>query len=158
MKEISQLLWAAQGITQSSHNFRTAPSAGALYPLELYIVISDGVYHYNPHLHTLETLSTEDIRGSLSQAALGQRVIKDAPLSILITVVYERVTSKYGQRGNRYVDMEVGHSAQNIHLQAIALGLSSVPVGAFNDETVSKLLNLPPEHQPRYIIPVGHSK
>lgn len=155
-EQISQLLWAAQGITEPSGFFRSVPSAGALYPLEIYIVYSEGVYHYRPDGHLLERISMEDVRSSLCEAALGQEFIVHAPLDIVITAVYERTTGKYNERGIRYVHMEAGHCAQNIHLQAVALGLGSVPIGAFSDEDVSKVLFLPAECKPLYIIPVGH--
>jgi len=155
-EQISQLLWAAQGITDSSGFFRAAPSAGALYPLEIYIAFSEGVYHYRPAGHILERVSTEDVRLALCEAALGQEFIASAPLDIIITAIYERTTGKYGERGIRYVHMEAGHAAQNILLQAVALGLGSVPIGAFSDKDVSMALTLPAECIPLYIIPVGY--
>ena len=157
-EQISQLLWAAQGITAPAGLLRTVPSAGALYPLEIYIVYSEGVYHYCPDGHILERVLPEDVRSALCEAALGQELIAAAPLDIVITAVYERTTGKYEQRGIRYVDMEAGHCAQNIQLQAVALGLGSVPVGAFSDESVSKVLSLPAGCKPLYIIPVGYAQ
>ncbi|PIU41320.1 MAG: nitroreductase [Candidatus Omnitrophica bacterium CG07_land_8_20_14_0_80_42_15] len=158
MEEISQLLWAGQGITDSAKKLRAIPSAGALYPLEIYIVKKDGFYHYIPQGHKLELLKSEDLRGGLTGATWGQNFISEAPISIVICAVRSRVTSKYGLRGGRYVDVEVGHAAENIHLEAVSLGLSSVPVGAYSDESVSRLLELPPDHEPIYIIPVGREK
>ena len=157
LEQIGQLLWAAQGITakRGGFNFRAAPSAGALYPLELYALTKDGLYHYIPEGHKLENLSDRDLRGDLADAALGQGSVASSALDIVICAVYERVTSKYGQRGVRYVHIEAGHAAQNIHLQAVALGLGSVPIGAFSDEGVQKTLGLPKDHEPLYIIPVG---
>jgi len=158
--QISQLLWAAQGITEKrgDYGLRSAPSAGALYPMQIYALTKDGAYHYLPEKHALEVLSESDLRGDLCKASLGQSSVRDAPLDIVICAVYERVTSKYGQRGVRYVDIETGHAAQNIHLQAVALGLSSVPVGAFKDEAVKKCLSLPAACEPLYIIPIGYSE
>ncbi|MDD5566192.1 MAG: SagB/ThcOx family dehydrogenase [Candidatus Omnitrophica bacterium] len=158
LAQISQLLWAAQGITErkGGHSLRNAPSAGALYPMEIYALTKDGLYHYLPQSHTLEVLSEGDLRGKLSGVSLGQASVSNAPLDIVICAVYERVTSKYRERGNRYVAIEAGHIAQNIHLQAVALGLVSVPVGAFSDEEVQKALNLPADCIPLYIIPVGY--
>lgn len=158
LEQISQLLWAAQGITDKRMGLRAAPSAGALYPVELYVVKKDGLYHYLPHLHQLEKITDEDLRRDLSAAALGQAPVLNAPVDIVICAVYKRVTSKYGERGIRYTDIEVGHTAQNIHLQAVALGLGSVPIGAFNDATVKEILNLPKDCSPLYIIPVGYPR
>ena len=154
-KEISQLLWAAQGITDVKMGLRSAPSAGAVYPIEIYVVFEEGLYHYIPDGHTLEKLSNEDLRPALCRAALGQKPIEDAPMDIVITAVYERTAGKYGERGSRYVHMEAGHVAENIQLQAVAAGLGSVPIGAFSDEGVAKALSLPRECSPLYIIPIG---
>jgi SagB-type dehydrogenase family enzyme len=154
-EQIAGLLWAAQGITASFRGYRTAPSAGALYPLELYILKKDGLWHYLPHKHTMKLLFEKDLRSKLSQAALGQSSIKQAPIDIVITGIYERVTAKYGERGIRYTHIEAGHAAQNLLLEAQALGLGAVPIGAFRDATVKTLLNLADNEMPLYIIPVG---
>lgn len=154
--EISQLVWAGQGITQSSRGYRAAPSAGATYPLELYVMNKDGLYRYICREHKLKLTRTGDLRSSLSRAALGQSFIAQAPVSIIITAVYSRTTRRYGERGIRYVHIEVGHAAENIHLQAVALGLGSVSVGAFSDEEVKRALSLSKEEVPLYIIPIGH--
>jgi len=160
LQETSQLLWAAQGLTDP-RGFRTAPSAGGLYPLELYIVAGDvtdltpGVYRYQPDGHQLVKTMDGDKRAELAEAALGQEWVEEGAVSIVFTAVYERTTGKYGDRGIRYVHMEVGHAAQNLCLQATALGLGAVTVGAFHDGEVSQLLNLPAEEEPLYIIPVG---
>lgn len=155
--QISQLLWAAQGITarKAGFAFRAAPSAGALYPMEIYLLNKDGLFHYLPSGHKLEALVDSDLRGLLAAAALGQNSISQAPVDIVICAVYRRITGKYGQRGIRYAYIEAGHIAQNIHLEAVALGLGSVSIGAFNDEEVKTVLSLPPECEPVYIIPVG---
>lgn len=158
IEQISQLLWSAQGITEKGWKFRAAPSAGALYPLEIYIAKSDGVYHYIPDGHKLVQISTEDKRLSLVRASLGQSFIGEAPVDIIIAAVFQRTVSKYGPRAERYVNMEVGHAAENVHLQAVSLGLGSVPVGAFWDDVVARVLSLPDEHEPLYIIPVGYAK
>ena len=126
--------------------------------MKIYAFTKDGVYHYLPERHALEVLSGSDLRGDLCNASLGQSSIRDAPLDIVICAVYKKVTFKYGERGKRYSDIETGHIAQNIHLQAVALGLVSVPIGAFSDEEVKSILNLPADHVPLYIIPVGHSQ
>ena len=160
LQEVSQLLWAAQGITDS-RGFRTAPSAGALYPLEVYVVVGDveslteGVYRYKPQEHELIKVLDGDKRVELAKAALGQAWVKEAAADIVITAVYERTTVKYGDRGIRYVHMEAGHAAQNLCLQATAMDLGTVTVGAFYDEQVKEVLSLPKDEQPLYIIPVG---
>jgi len=158
-EEIGQLLWAAQGITAKigGFNLRTAPSAGALYPMEIYLVSKQGLFHYIPQSHKLEVLVQSDLRDSLANACLGQESVAQASIDIVICAVYHRVTDKYGERGIKYVHIEAGHIAQNIHLQAISLGLGSVPIGAFSDEAVKKILSLPLEYEPLYIIPVGYS-
>ncbi len=163
LQELSQLLWAAQGITDP-RGFRTAPSAGALYPLEVYVVAGDvqnlvpGIYKYKPDEHELAQLIHGDQRSELAEAALSQPCVKEGALAIVFTAVYERTTVKYGERGIRYVHIEAGHAAQNLCLQATAMGLGTVTVGAFHDEQVAKLLNLPDDEQPLYIIPVGRKQ
>ena len=160
LADISQILWSAQGIT-SERGFRTAPSAGALYPLELYLIagkvenLPPAIYKYRPHGHVLLEIVPGDQRSPLSRAALHQNAIKRAPAAILFCAVYERITGKYGQRGIRYVHMEVGHAAQNASLQAIALGLHTAVIGAFRDTEVGKIANLPADEQPLYFVPVG---
>jgi SagB-type dehydrogenase family enzyme len=158
IEQISQLLWAAQGITDENNKFRAAPSAGGLYPMEIYIVSSSGTYHYVPDGHKIEILKTKDQRQELSDACGGQEFVAEAALDVIIVAVYGRTTWRYGNRGIKYVDMEAGHVAQNIHLQAVSLGLGSVPVGAFNDDMVKKVLGLSAEQQPVYVIPVGYPK
>ncbi len=160
INQISQLLWAAQGITDTGQGFsyRAAPSAGALYPLEIYVVSKEGVFHYVPSEHKLVQLKEGDVRKNLSDAALGQSPIYSAPLNIVITALYEKTTVKYGERGIRYVHIEAGHSAENIQLQAVALGLGSVPIGAFYDNKVANVIGCSKEEVPLYIIPVGQPK
>ncbi|WP_455280129.1 SagB/ThcOx family dehydrogenase [[Eubacterium] cellulosolvens] len=160
LDEISQILWAAQGITHEER-LRTAPSAGGLYPLELYVVVGDvegletGIYHYVPMENNLLKTVEGDKRSDIADAALNQDWIEKAAINIIITAVYERTTEKYGERGIRYVHMEVGHTAQNICLQATALNLGVVTVGAFNDDKVVQLLYLKQDEKPLYIIPIG---
>lgn len=156
-EEISQLLWAAQGITDAAGH-RAAPSAGARYPLVVYLVKSDGIYLYVPEKHALEQKSSKNIKEELARAALGQNFVSEAPVDIVICAIYEKVASRYGARGKKYTNVEAGHVAENIHLQAVSLGLASCPVGAFEDESVSKLLNLEGKEKPIYIIPVGHKR
>jgi SagB-type dehydrogenase family enzyme len=160
LSEISQILWSAQGITHP-RGLRTVPSAGALYPLELYVVagniksLSPAIYRYKPDSHLLLMIISGDRRSELSRAALRQSAIRKAPAVLLICAVYERTTAKYGQRSMRYVHMEVGHVAQNACLQAIALGLNTVVIGAFRDAQVKMIANLAVEEQPLYFVPVG---
>lgn len=155
-QQISQLCWAAQGITDPRSGFRTCPSAGALYPLELYVATAEGVRHYVPASHALEDHLDGDVRTALQSAALGQPWVRQAPAVFIITAVVERMERKYHQRALRYVHMEVGHAGQNLLLQAVALGLGAVPVGAFNDSDVAAALKLPADQAPLYLIPVGH--
>ncbi|MFA6431363.1 MAG: SagB/ThcOx family dehydrogenase [Candidatus Margulisiibacteriota bacterium] len=158
IEQISQLLWAAQGITDKGWGFRAAPSAGSLYPLTLYVIKSDGVFKYIPDGHKIIQTSTEDKRPSLVRASLGQAYIGEAPLVIVIAGNFRITEAKYGQRAYRYINMEVGHVAENIALQAVALGLSNVNVGAFWDDVVAKVLELPETQDPFYIIPIGYYK
>ncbi len=156
--ELGQLLWAAQGITHE-RGFRTAPSAGALYPLEIYVVTGDGIFHYEPQGHRLTQLSSGDSRKPLQGAALGQEAVGQAPAVFVIAAVYERTAKKYGaDRSPRYVHLEAGHAAQNLLLEAVALGLGAVPIGAFDDEEVQQVLGLPADHRPLYLIPAGRPK
>ena len=160
LPEIGQLLWAAQGITSPSGK-RTAPSAGALYPLELYLVAGDvedlraGVYKYIPHDHVLKEITPGDKRIELTNAALKQESIQKAPAVIVLSAVYERTRVKYGDRGDRYVHMEIGFAAQNIYLQAEALELGTVFIGAFYDESVKKILGMQDDEGPLGIMPLG---
>lgn len=154
LEEIGQLFWAAQGIT-NERGFRTAPSAGALYPLELYAVTGDVLYHYLPHGHQAERRRLGDWRGPLCRAALNQEAVCRAPVVFVVTAVYARTAAKYGQRAQRYVRLEAGHAAQNLLLQAVALDLGAVPIGAFYDDQVQAALGLPADHEPLYLIPVG---
>ncbi|MFQ5864347.1 MAG: SagB/ThcOx family dehydrogenase [bacterium] len=158
LAEIGQILWAAQAITDSIEGFRTAPSAGALYPLEIYVVNKDGQFHYRPKDHTLVQNGNEDVRQKLTRAALDQMFVEEAPCVFVITAIYERTIGKYGERGVRYVHMEAGHLAQNILLQAVALGLGGVPVGAFYDREVAQILKLNEMEKPLYLIPVGEPR
>jgi SagB-type dehydrogenase family enzyme len=156
--ELGQLLWAAQGLT-NERGLRTAPSAGALYPLELYLVTAEGVFHYEPHGHQLSAVRSDDRRAALYEAALSQEAVLRAPAVFVVTAVYARTEQKYGaERSPRYVHLEAGHAAQNLLLEAVALGLGAVPIGAFHDEQVQEALGLPPDHEPLYLIPAGHPR
>ncbi len=158
LAELGQLLWAAQGIT-AHWGGRSAPSAGATYPLEVFAVVGEveglapGVYQYQPKGHGLLRRKTGDVRAELSRAALGQAWVREASVVLVLAARYERTTQRYGERGVRYVHLEVGHAGQNIYLQATALGLGTVAVGAFSDEEVQRLLGI--EEAPLYLMPVG---
>jgi len=162
LSQLSQVLWAAQGIT-SADGLRAAPSAGATYPLEVYVFVGrdgvegleQGIYHYDVEDHSLSLHKGGDLRGQLSVAALDEEFIAQAPVDIVICALYERTSWRYGRRAERYVHMEVGHVGENIHLQAAALGLAVVMVGAFYDEEVSRVMGLEKEVKPLYIIPLG---
>jgi len=163
LKELAQILWAAQGMVKKIAGRRTAPSAGATYPLKIYAVVGrgcieklkEGIYHYMPRRHSIVMVKRGDYRERLAYAALGQDFIAKAPVSIIITAIYERTTSWYGKRGIRYVHFEVGHVGQNIHLQAEALGLGTVMVGAFHDERIAEILGITNDEKVLYIAPIG---
>lgn len=160
LEEISQLLWAGQGVT-SDWGGRTAPSAGALYPLELYLVagnvkaLDSGIYKYKPEGHVLIRVLVGDVRTKLAEAALSQEWVREAAINIVIAAVYERTTGKYGERGETYVQMEAGHAAQNICLQATALDVGAVTIGAFYDSQVKEILHMIDDEIPLYIMPAG---
>jgi len=156
IEQISQLCWAGQGITDRHGRFRASPSAGALYPIELYIVTADGVDHYQPTDHRLQQHLADDLRHALQGASLNQDAIGEAPMCVVIAAVEQRTAGKYGQRARRYCFIEAGHVAQNILLQAAALNLAGVPVGAFEDDKVGAVLKLPKDHHVLYLLPIGH--
>ncbi len=166
LSELGQILWAAQGITEPRLKFRAAPSAGATYPLELYVVVKEGgveglragIYHYDPYTHSIQLYREGDYSYELYKAALEQRWVLEAPVNIVIMAVFERTTKRYGERGVRYVYLEAGHVGQNIYLQATALGLGTVAIGAFYDDWVQRIIGAPSEQKPIYIFPVGHRR
>jgi SagB-type dehydrogenase family enzyme len=166
MPQLSQLLWAAQGITDENREFRAAPSAGALYPLDVYVVVASGgvsqldggIYHYLPREHALRKILAEDRRRAVAEAALGQQWIAGAPVVFVLTAEYRRITGKYGKRGVRYAHIEAGHVGQNIFLQAEALGLGAGIVGAFDDSRLARVIEAANEHEPLLIMPVGYKK
>ena len=173
LSQLSQILWSAQGVT-GSRGFRAVPSAGATYPLEIFVVVGKqsviireakqapeelqaGIYHYEPDSHSLSSGKAADLRPDLARATMDQEFIIDAPVTIVICALYHRTSYRYGRRAERYVHMEVGHAGENIHLQAVALGLATVEVGAFRDEEVREVLGLEEQIKPLYIMPVGKS-
>lgn len=159
LEEIGQLLWSAQGITGGRPNKRAAPSAGARHPLIAYVCRSDGLWRYEPQGHLLTQHLDQDIRDELADAAWRQRFIAAAPCVFVISAIFERTTQRYQERGRtRYVPMDVGHATENLLLQAVALDLGGAPVGAFDDRAVRRLLALPQEEEPLYLVPVGHPR
>lgn len=161
---VGQLLWATQGVTDQETGFRTAPSAGATFPLEVALVVGAGgvvdleaaVYRYRPHAHALEIATFGDQRGALRAAAIDQSWIENAPVTVAMAGVDERTERQYGERGTeQYVPMEAGHAGQNLYLQAEALDLATVAVGAFDDADVSEVLGLAQNERPLYLYPVG---
>lgn len=159
LQKISNLLWAGQGITDKGKVLRSSPSAGALYPLRLYLVKKDTLYLYEPEKHSLKFyLKDEKLKDKIYKGCLYQGCVKSAPLIIIITAEWEITRRKYRERTERYVYLEAGHCAQNILLQAVALGLGGVPVGAYYDEIVKKAMNLKDGEDPVYILPIGFSE
>ena len=175
LSQLGQILWSAQGIT-GTREFRAAPSAGATYPLEIFVLVGKqgvidnevpmqsgqapealqaGIYQYEVDSHSLSLHKPADLRPDLARATLDQEFIIDAPVDIVICALYHRTSYRYGRRGERYVHIEVGHVGENIHLQAVALGLATVEIGAFNDEEVRKVLGVEEQIKPLYIMPLG---
>lgn len=161
LQEVGQLLWATQGITENQKKYRTAPSAGALYPLEVYLVAGEiaslpaGIYFFNPIDHSLKLCINGDVRNSLSVAALKQPFLNFAPGAVIITAVFDRTAKRYGENGEKFVFLEAGHAAQNFCLQAEALEMGAVPVGAFDERLMVELMALPVNEKPIYILPFG---
>jgi len=158
LTEISQLLWAAHGVTEPREGLRTVPSAGALYPLEVYLVLPEGVFHHDPVGHRLCRHADRDLRRPLAKTALGQNCVAQAPAVMILCAVIARTARIYGAEASRYVHMELGHAAQNILLQAVALDLGGVPVGAFHEEKLQAVIGLPSDHVPLYLVPVGRPR
>jgi SagB-type dehydrogenase family enzyme len=171
LSQLSQILWSAQGIT-GNRDLRAAPSAGATYPLEIFVFVGKqgviasevkqapeeleaGIYHYEADSHALSLHKPADLRPDLARATLNQEFIIEAPVDIVICALYHRTFYRYGRRGERYVHMEVGHVGENIHLQAVALGLATVEVGAFHDDEVRKVIGIEEQIKPLYIMPLG---
>lgn len=159
IEKISKLLWSAQGITKNYQGQRTEPSppsAGALYPLDIFLVKKDGLFHYIPESHGLLKMSSHDPSDDIYKACLSQSAVREAAINIIITAVYERTTKKYGDRGIRYVHLEAGHACQNILLQSAALGLGAVPIGAFEDDRIIEVMKLPKNYIPLYVVAIGY--
>jgi len=160
LSDLSQLVWAAQGVTGPGE-LRAAPSAGATYPLEVYVVaarvtgLPSGVFKYRLSGHELVRTHEGDVLREFARASVGQSCVEEAAAVIVLAAVYERTTGVYGQRGIRYVDNEIGHAAENVCLQAVALGLGTVAVGAFDDPAVAEELHFNAGEKPLYLLPVG---
>lgn len=166
LTEASQLLWSAGGITCDGVTgaSRSYPSAGACYPLEIYLLagnvkgLEPGLYHYLWKSHSIELKLSGDKRAALTSAAWSQQMIRNAPISIVFTAIQQRSSDRYGKRGERYVSMDIGHAGQNVGLQAESLGLGTVVIGAFDDDSVKKVLELSKEEEPLYIMPIGRKE
>jgi SagB-type dehydrogenase family enzyme len=152
-QQAATLLWAAQGVT-SAEGGRTAPSAGARYPLEVYWLTDDEAWQYVPDGHRAQVRDPSALRSEVA-AAVGQEAAVDAPALIVVTGTPERLRDRYGDRSERYTLLEAGHSAQNMLLAATALGLGAVPIGAVDDGAVGAALGLPAGESVMYVIPVG---
>lgn len=170
IEELSQLLWAAYGVTETTWSLKTTPSAGGTYPLDIYVVarprgvslslsefLAPGSYRYDYKTHCIELVKEGDLSSDLYQAALMQEWVRAAPVNIVLVGVFERTTRRYGDRGIRYVWMESGHASQNIYLQATALGLGTVAIGAFYDDKVREAIGVN-KGEPLYIMPIGRAK
>jgi len=166
LKQFSRVLWAAQGITEAGGFKRAAPSAGALYPMDIYGVVGadciekldPGVYHYEPADHSVSLVKEGDARRDVAVASLSQMWTAHAPLTLVITAEYSRIMVKYGQRGIRYAMIEAGHIGQNIFLESQAMGLAAGIVGAFEDEKVIEVMGINKTHEPLLVMPVGYKK
>ena len=168
--EISQILWAAYGLQETAgpawvtgKGNRTCPSAGALFPLSIYLVAGDilnvpsGFYHFMPDGHALKLIHDRDIREDIYHHSYPREMIRNAPASLVYTAIESRVIKRYGERGRqRYIPMDIGHSAQNVYLQAEAMGLGTCAIGAFDDDGLVAVLGLPAEEIPMYIMPIGY--
>ncbi len=163
LEDVAQLLWAAQGVTTRTGE-RTVPSAGALYPLDVYLAAGDldgvqpGVYRYRPRSHELQLHVSGDVRRELARSALRQQAVANGAAVVIIAGDYGRTSARYGSRATRYVHMEVGHAAQNVYLQAQSLGLGTVIIGAFEDDAVSEVLELPNNEAPLALMPLGRRR
>jgi len=166
LQELSSLLWFTYGCVEPDCERRTSPSAGATYPFEIYVSVKNngvegvepGIYHYNAERNELVKVLKGDFSRQLAKACLRQRWVLNAPVNIILVAVAERTMGYYGERGWRYIFNEAGHIGQNIYLASVEMGLGTVAVGAFNDDQVSKLLNLPEGYEPVYVFPVGRVK
>jgi SagB-type dehydrogenase family enzyme len=171
LEVVGRLLYTSYGLREAQEGAsprstdRPVPSAGGLYPLELYVAaqavtgLPDGVYHYDARAHQLELRRTGRVHEELAGIALGQTMLHDANLLIVITAIFQRTMWKYGQRGYRYIWLDAGHLGQNLYLAAAALGLGPVAIGGFFDDDLNRLLELPvDEEEAMYVICVGQPR
>lgn len=164
IEQLSQILWAAYGITSENSAYKSVPSAGALYPLDIWAAVGKngvegleaGVYHYVSKGHKLAKVKTGDVRNDIAKASLYQTWMAEAPITLVLTGEYERCTRKYRDRGVPYTYIEAGHVGQNIFLQAEALGLGAGIVGAFHNDLVQQVLGINKGYDPILIMPVGY--
>lgn len=154
--QLGQLCWAAQGITDPNKGLRTAPSAGALYPIELYVLLPDGLYLYQPASHELSLLINSDLRQSVFRASFNQRVVQNARCTFIIAGNIKKIEARYRNRGEKFTYLETGHIAQNIQLQAVAIGLGSAPIGVIDAKTIAQICKMPQGIEVLYLIPVGN--
>jgi len=163
LAQVGQILWAADGLSDP-RGLRTAPSAGATYPLELYLVVGErgvtnlapGVYRYLVSEHALSPTVKGDLRAPVARASLHQSWMAEAPVMVIIAAEYRRCTARYGERGVMYTHMESGHVSQNVFLMAETLGLGAGIVGAFEDKGLAQALKLPQDQVPLLVMPVGY--
>ena len=154
--QIGQLAWAGQGVTDAQRGFRTAPSAESLYPMELYIATKNGLFTYQPTEHSLTELSDQDIRSALARTTLTPEPVAMAPCSIIIAGSSRKIAARVGDKARTFVAMEAGHIAQNIQLQAVCMGLGSVPIAGLDPAAVRRVCPMPRGLEPLYVIPVGY--
>ncbi len=154
-QQIGQLLWASQGVNRPDKKYRTSPSAGATYPLELYVIKPSGIYHYLPNEHAVVKTMSGDMKQALAKANLGPRMMQESKCVFLFTTIFERTIKEYGKNAIPYVYLEAGHAAQNLLLQAVALGLGGVPNGSILDRHHQQALNIPEEENLIYILVIG---
>lgn len=155
--ELARLCWAGQGIT-GPEGLRTAPSAGGIHPLEVYVVAVTGMYRYDAEADTLVRMTPADRRPALCAAAYSQDVIGLAAATLVLTAIEGRMEARYGERTRRYQLIEAGHVAQNVLLAAVAMGVCAVPVGAFVDDAVRDALDLPADRAPVYLVALGRRR
>jgi len=156
LNQLSQLCWAAQGVTEPNKGFRTSPSPGAIYPFVLYIVLPDGLYTYNPEKHDLSLIIDKDLRNSVFNSSFNQRVVQNAPCTFILAANTKKVEAKYRNRGEKFTYMEAGHIAENIHLQAVTLGLGSVPIGLMDAKAIAQVCKMPVNLEVIYMVSVGN--
>ena len=163
LRQVAQLAWAAQGVTEPATGYRTAPSAGGTLPIEVDLVVhgvpdlAGGVYRYLPAEHALRRRLSGDRRRAVADATLNQGFVADAPVVVALSTVAARTAAMFGDFADRLNDMEVGHVAQNVSLQAVALGLGTVVVAGLREADLAAALALAEGERPIYLMPVGRA-